>query len=190
MSNAFTDFALLETLQKTLRANNLKKPTEIQQKAIPLLMEGKSVVGIAETGSGKTLSYALPLLHQVKSIELKRMKTRGASQPKAMVLVPTRELGEQVSKVFKIFTHDTRLRVRSVLGGTSFDVAKENVRGEFEILVANRQVKRWNSVARTVREGRTVDRRSGESDTIGRKAADTRRGSPAEVRPTIAVDIC
>jgi superfamily II DNA/RNA helicase len=52
------------------------------------------------------------------------------------VIVPTRELGEQVSRVFKLFTHTTRLRVRTVLGGTTLDVAKRNIAGPFEILVA------------------------------------------------------
>ncbi len=136
MANSFKNLSLLDSLQKTLADKNFNKPTEIQSRAIPALLEGRSFIGVAETGSGKTLSYALPILHKVKTIELARKKERFASQPKALVVVPTRELGEQVAKVFKIFTHETRLRVRSVLGGTGFDVAKENVRGEFEILVA------------------------------------------------------
>jgi superfamily II DNA/RNA helicase len=52
------------------------------------------------------------------------------------VIVPTRELGEQVTKVFKLFTHDTRVRVRSVLGGTTLEIAKRNISGPFEVLVA------------------------------------------------------
>lgn len=132
----FKNFPLLESLQKTLVQKGFKTPTEIQQKAIPELLAKRSFVGVAETGSGKTLSYVLPILHILKTIELERKKTRPPSTPKALVVVPTRELGEQVAKVFKTFTHETRLRVRSVLGGTGIDVAKENVRGEFEILVA------------------------------------------------------
>lgn len=135
MSESFSQFPLLDSLQKTLKIKGLKKPTEIQRKAIPALLEGRSFVGVAETGSGKTLSYALPILHHVKKFDQENKALRAPGMPKALVVVPTRELGEQVSKVFKIFTHETRLRVRSVLGGTSYEVAKENVRGEFEILV-------------------------------------------------------
>ena len=74
-------------------------------------------IGIAETGSGKTLAYALPILHYLKTKENAGEQIQTESRPRALVLVPTRELGEQVSKVFKLFTHTTRLRVRTVLGG-------------------------------------------------------------------------
>jgi ATP-dependent RNA helicase RhlE len=134
--SSFKDFALLETLQATLTEKGLLSPTEIQARAIPALLEGRSVVGVAETGSGKTLSYALPILHMLKSLENNGQAVSIDGQPRALVVVPTRELGEQVSKVFKPFTHTTRLRVRTVLGGTAFDVARKNIQGPFEVLVA------------------------------------------------------
>ena len=133
---AFTELDLLPTLQATLAEKNFVTPTEIQSRALPMLLEGKSVVGVAETGSGKTLTFALPVLHMIKSLELAGDKVMDDSRPRAVVIVPTRELGEQVSKVFKPFTHTTRLRVRTVLGGTTFEVAKRNVSGQFEVLVA------------------------------------------------------
>lgn len=136
MPPSFKDFSLLKSLEQTLVEKQLTTPTEIQQKALPLLLEGRSVVGVAETGSGKTLAYALPILHLLKRQEDDGNKVTEDAKPRAVVIVPTRELGEQVSKVFKIFTHLTRLRVRTVLGGTSMQVAKENVKGNFEILVA------------------------------------------------------
>jgi superfamily II DNA/RNA helicase len=132
----FTDFPLLSSLQGTLHQNSLTLPTEIQQMAIPALLERRSLVGIAETGSGKTLAYVLPILHILKTMENTENRVTDESSPRALVLVPSRELGEQVSKVFKLFTHETRMRVRSVLGGTSIQVAKENVKGCVEILVA------------------------------------------------------
>jgi ATP-dependent RNA helicase RhlE len=133
---AFTDFDLLPSLQASLKEKELKKPTEIQSRAIPLLLNGKTIVGVSETGSGKTLAYALPILHMLKTLEINGDAVSEESQPRAAVIVPTRELGEQVSRVFKPFTHTTRLRVRTVLGGTALDVAKRNVNGTFEILVA------------------------------------------------------
>ena len=132
----FTDFDLLPSLQATLDERGLKTPTEIQESAIPLLLEEKSVVGVSETGSGKTLAYALPILHMLKSMENRGLRINLEGMPRACVIVPTRELGEQVTRVFKPFTHTTRLRVRSILGGTTLDIAKRNISGPFEILVA------------------------------------------------------
>jgi len=133
---SFDDFDLLESLRETLAASGFKKPTEIQARTMPALLNGKSIAGVAETGSGKTLAYALPLLHIVKSLENSGDKVTDTGRPRAVVIVPSRELGEQVSKVFKPFTHTTRVRVRTLLGGTTSEVAKRNVAGPFEILVA------------------------------------------------------
>jgi superfamily II DNA/RNA helicase len=134
--NTFTEFGLLPTLQETLVEKQILRPTEIQARAIPALLGGRSIVGIAETGSGKTLAYALPAMHHIKSLEITGDAITLSARPRALVVVPTRELGEQVTKAFKPFTHTTRLRVRSVLGGTTTEVAKRGLAGAFEILVA------------------------------------------------------
>jgi len=134
--NTFTEFNLLPTLQETLVEKQILHPTEIQARAIPVLLGGRSIVGIAETGSGKTLAYALPAMHHIKSLEIAGDAITLSARPRALVVVPTRELGEQVTKAFKPFTHTTRLRVRSVLGGTTTEVAKRGLAGAFEILVA------------------------------------------------------
>ncbi|MGZ3688724.1 MAG: DEAD/DEAH box helicase, partial [Bdellovibrionota bacterium] len=134
--STFASLDLLPTLQETLVEKGLSTLTEIQSKALPALLEGRSVVGVAETGSGKTLAYALPVLHRLKSLENEGNPVAADHRPRAVVLVPTRELGEQVTRVIKPFTHTTRLRVRSALGGTDLDVAKKNVSGKFEVLVA------------------------------------------------------
>ncbi|WP_413578060.1 DEAD/DEAH box helicase [Bdellovibrio sp. HCB290] len=134
--NNFADFALIPSLTKTLNSLRITKPTEIQRNTIPMLMSGQSAVGISETGSGKTLAYALPMLHLLKSLEDEGHPVTAEASPRAVVLVPTRELGEQVSKVFKTLTHDTRLRVRPALGGMAMEQARRNVSGVFEILLA------------------------------------------------------
>jgi superfamily II DNA/RNA helicase len=133
---SFSDFALLPTLLKTLKEKKLTKPTEIQTQIIPMMMSSQSVVGVSETGSGKTLAYVLPLLHQLKSLENSGDPVKEDSSPRAIVMVPTRELGEQISKVFKLFTHDTRLRVRPALGGMTFEQSRKNIAGPFEVLLA------------------------------------------------------
>ena len=136
MSTSFKEFSLLPSLKQTLKEIKISKPTEIQQKALPILLQGLSVVGVAETGSGKTLSYSLPILQKLKTQEDEGDPVSLEHTPRALIITPSRELGEQVSKVLKQFTHLTRLRVRTVLGGTSMDVAKESIKGKFEILVA------------------------------------------------------
>ena len=132
----FPEFGLLPSLLKTLKAKRIFTPTEIQMNAIPLMMSHQSVVGVSETGSGKTLTYALPLMHHLKTLESEANPVKKESAPRALVMVPTRDLGEQVSKVFKNFTHETRLRVRPALGGMTFEQARRNVAGPFEILLA------------------------------------------------------
>ena len=134
--STFSDFTLIHSLQETLREKNFVTPTEIQNLTLPELLNGHSIVGLAETGTGKTLAYVLPILHMLKTLENEGLSVKIKSQPRAIVIVPTRELGEQVSKVFKIFTHTTRLRIRSALGGTTMDMAKRNIAGCFEVLVA------------------------------------------------------
>lgn len=134
--NNFPEFGLLPSLLKTLKAQRIFTPTEIQRMAIPLLMSGQSVVGVSETGSGKTLTYALPLLHMLKNLEAEGQPVTAEATPRALVMVPTRDLGEQVAKVFKTFTHDTRLRVRPALGGMSMEQTVRNISGSFEILLA------------------------------------------------------
>jgi superfamily II DNA/RNA helicase len=132
----FSKFPLLPSLKRTLNAQGLVTATEVQERIIPLLLAGKAAIGVAQTGTGKTLAYVLPVLDRLKKRENEGLGVTQDSRPSAAILVPTRELGEQVTRVFKLFTHDTRLRVRSVLGGTSLGVAKRNVSGPFDVLVA------------------------------------------------------
>ncbi len=134
--STFSELPLLPTLLQTLGEQQLTTPTEVQLRAIPKLLAGRTLVGIAQTGSGKTLAYALPVLDHVKRLELADDSVVDTGRPRAIVLVPGRELGEQVAKVFKTFTHDTRLRVRAVFGGVKARVNHETVRGEIDVLIA------------------------------------------------------
>jgi superfamily II DNA/RNA helicase len=133
---SFDDFSLLPTLVASLAEQNLTRPTEIQARSLSPLLEGQSLIGVSETGSGKTLAYVLPMLDQLKRLETNGTPVSTPSRPRGLVLVPGRELGGQVSKVFKGLTHGTRLRVRSALGGSPKQIARQNVSGNFEILVA------------------------------------------------------
>lgn len=133
---SFSDFTLRPSLLQTLEEKEFTTPTEIQALALPPLLKGQSVAGIAETGSGKTLAYALSILNALKQLEDGGASVTEPGQPRALVLVPSSDLGEQVSRAFKEFTHHTRLRVRNALGGSAMAQARRNVDGPFEVLVA------------------------------------------------------
>jgi ATP-dependent RNA helicase RhlE len=132
----FSEFTLLPTLISSLAEQNLTKATDVQARTIPALLDDRSLVAVSETGSGKTLAYVLPMLHKLKTLELDGSGVSAPGRPRGLVLVPGRELGDQVSRVFKGLTHGTRLRVRTVLGGSHKKVAQRNVSGNFEVLVA------------------------------------------------------
>jgi ATP-dependent RNA helicase RhlE len=134
--SSFLAFELIPSLQSTLKEQGFVTPTEIQERALPALLRGESVVGVAETGSGKTLAYALSVLQKMKQLEEAGDAVSMAGQPRAVIIVPSSDLGEQVTKVLKVFTHETRLRVRSALGGITMGVARRNVASPFEILLA------------------------------------------------------
>jgi ATP-dependent RNA helicase RhlE len=134
--SSFQAFDLIPSLQSTLKKQGFVTPTEIQERALPALLRGESVVGVAETGSGKTLAYALSVLQKMKQLEEAGDAVSMAGQPRAVIIVPSSDLGEQVTKVLKVFTHETRLRVRSALGGITMGVARRNVASPFEILLA------------------------------------------------------
>jgi ATP-dependent RNA helicase RhlE len=114
---SFEKLGLDPALLKSLTDQQLLEPTPIQEQAIPVILEGKDVLGIAKTGSGKTASYALPLLQNLKGIE---SKNRHIS---ALVMVPTRELAVQVSDVIKTFSKalDKPLITMPVYGGVSIN---------------------------------------------------------------------
>lgn len=133
---SFSDYPLLPTIKTSLAEQDLSTPTEIQARSIPELLKGRSLVGVAETGSGKTLAYVLPMLHHIKELEAADAPVSDAGRPRGIVLVPGRELGEQVGRVFKSLTHHTRLRVRYAIAATNKPVARQNVNSDFEILVA------------------------------------------------------
>ena len=114
----FTALGLPNALQKALVALDMKKPTPIQVAAIPVILSGKDVLGIAQTGSGKTASYVLPVLTNLQKNAV--LKNR---QVKVLVIVPTRELAMQVNEVFWQFNKILPNRIKSlaVHGGVSIN---------------------------------------------------------------------
>jgi len=107
----FEKLGLSQEVLKVLKEEGFEKPTEIQEKSIPILLKGKDLVGGSATGSGKTLAFAAPIIENLKPN--KRVQ--------ALILTPTRELAEQVSESIKKFSKNRRLNVLAVYGGVSIE---------------------------------------------------------------------
>ncbi|TAN37937.1 MAG: DEAD/DEAH box helicase, partial [Candidatus Methanoperedens sp.] len=103
-------------------------PTSIQVRAIPLVMEGRDVMGLAQTGTGKTAAFVLPILH--------RLMQRGRRHVRALVIAPTRELAEQIHEAIGILGRQTRLQSVSIYGGVSMNLQIQKLRSGVEIVVA------------------------------------------------------
>ncbi len=124
----FNDLNLNTPLQNALEDLGYIYPTPIQVKSLPIVLSGKDVVGIAQTGTGKTLAYLLPILKQLKFSKQKH--------PRVLIIVPTRELVIQVvNEIEKLTTYITA-RVAGVYGGTNINTQKQTVYDGVDILVA------------------------------------------------------
>jgi len=130
---AFSQFNLQSSLLKSLEENAYKKPTDIQEKVIPLIEKSHDIMAKAQTGSGKTASFALPILEKWLSYE-KRKKPK----IKALVLAPTRELALQVSKTFETFSSnfDNKPKVVTIIGGEQIGQQLLDIQKGCDIVVA------------------------------------------------------
>jgi ATP-dependent RNA helicase RhlE len=129
---SFSSLGLSSSLLDVIASTNYEKATPIQKEAIPFILKGKDILGIAQTGSGKTASFVLPILDQFQN--LGKIKNRHVG---ALVLVPTRELAIQVNAVFQQFGKDLPKRIKSmaVYGGVSINPQMMGMQG-VDILVA------------------------------------------------------
>lgn len=114
----------------------LKTPTSIQRKVIPEILAAKSVIVLGETGSGKTLSYALPIVSKIKEREEQKGPNTVKGAPLVLVVAPTRELATQIHQVFKGISHHVKLRMRDLTGGDTHAKMKSVAATSYEILVA------------------------------------------------------
>ncbi len=124
----FKELNLSNALLNALDDMGYVHPTTIQEKGFSVMMSGKDVVGIAQTGTGKTLAYLLPCLRQLKFAK--------DGLPQILILVPTRELVVQVAEEVKKLTTYMEVRVGGVYGGTKIDTQREMVNDGLDVLVA------------------------------------------------------
>jgi ATP-dependent RNA helicase RhlE len=128
----FDALSLAPALLKALRDEGYATPTPIQAKAIPPALAGSDVLGIAQTGTGKTAAFALPTLHQLIT-----HKVVGAARgPRALVLAPTRELAAQIGESFATYGRHTGLRHAVIFGGVGQGPQVQAIRRGADILVA------------------------------------------------------
>jgi len=128
----FNRLGIIEPIQRALSAENIIDPTPVQRKAIPLVLAGYDVLGCAQTGSGKTAAFALPMLQNL--LKTRTSPIRGSTR--ALVLAPTRELADQIAGCFSSFGRYLDLRISAVYGGVSRnEQIKELTRG-VDILIA------------------------------------------------------
>ena len=111
----FDMLGLAPTLNKALETAGFKEPTPIQNQAIPLALEGHDILGLAQTGTGKTLAFGLPLIDHL----LAETGKPAPKTAKALILAPTRELVNQIAESLRVLTNGTRLKVATVVGGQS-----------------------------------------------------------------------
>lgn len=128
----FETLGLAPTLNAALKRAGLTQPTPIQSQAIPLAMQGHDVLGLAQTGTGKTLAFGLPLLDQLLAAPGKPLPRTVRS----LVLVPTRELATQIAESLSPLIQGTRLRVTIVVGGQSINRQIDLLTRGTDILVA------------------------------------------------------
>jgi ATP-dependent RNA helicase RhlE len=132
LPNSFSDLALIEPITRALQAENYDHPTPIQAQAIPHLLAGRDLLGIAQTGTGKTAAFGLPLLQRL-------FQDRSPARPRAaraLILTPTRELAIQIAESLRSYGRHLNLRLALVYGGVGQKPQVEALSRGVDILVA------------------------------------------------------
>ena len=124
----FSDFSLAQELLASVRHAGFDQPTPIQREAIPLALEGRDILASAETGSGKTAAFLLPIMSRLLSMQ------RGATR--ALVIAPTRELAAQIVEHFQLLARGTRLTCAAVHGGVAMGSQERAFRKGVDLVAA------------------------------------------------------
>ncbi len=128
----FDAFGLSEPILRALRTENFVTPTPVQAKAIPILLEGADLMAVAQTGTGKTAAFGLPLLEKIAS----RNEPPAPKSVQALVLVPTRELALQVHESLMVYARHLKLRHGIVIGGVKMNPQTRQLAQGVHVLVA------------------------------------------------------
>nr|WP_321406550.1 DEAD/DEAH box helicase [uncultured Carboxylicivirga sp.] len=127
----FEEFGLNARVLKGIEELGYKRPTDIQYKAIPAILEGEDVLGIAQTGTGKSAAFAIPILHL-----LQKKRAAVDAGVRCIVMTPTHELALQITDVFKNLGKNTTLKFTAIIGGTDQDKQIERLQKGTDIIIA------------------------------------------------------
>ena len=126
----FAELNLDPRIQSAIDAAGYETPTPIQEQAIPVIKKGGDVTGIAQTGTGKTAAFTLPMMHR-----LAKGRAR-ARMPRSLILCPTRELAAQVAENFETYGKDLKLNMALLIGGVSFKEQEQKLMRGVDVLIA------------------------------------------------------
>src|SRR5438309_1388907 len=127
----FDDLKLIEPLLRAVRAEGYTEPSPIQEQAIPHVLAGRDLLGCAQTGTGKTAAFALPILQRLVA-----QKAEGPRHIRVLVLTPTRELASQIGDSFTTYGKFTPIRQVTIFGGVNQGPQVDRLRRGTDILVA------------------------------------------------------
>lgn len=134
---SFDSLGLNTEILKALQEQNFTNPTPIQQQAIPVVLSGKDLIASAQTGTGKTASFALPILQKLIELQTKPDDTKKGKRPLyALILAPTRELAAQIGDNIRDYSRYLSIRSLVAFGGVSINPQMMKLRGGVDILVA------------------------------------------------------
>lgn len=129
----FEDYNFSDEVKMSIGKLGFVKPTDIQYKTIPHILKGEDVLAIAQTGTGKTAAFAIPIIEKLHTIKKQQSRKDGI---KAIVMVPTRELAIQINEVFVELSGNTRVKSFSVFGGVEQDPQIQKLEKGIDILIA------------------------------------------------------
>lgn len=132
-NTTFASLALAEPLLRAIKDSGYTTPTPIQAQAIPHVLQGGDVLAAAQTGTGKTAGFTLPILHQILSKPVKKL---AAGRPRALILTPTRELAAQVEESVRLYSRHTAVSSLVLFGGVNINPQTNALRKPIDIVVA------------------------------------------------------
>ena len=134
-TNGFADLGLSPELVTAMDELHLSEPTDIQAAAIPRILSGGHYMVASHTGSGKTLTYLLPVIHQIRQREATTGARAKPKRPRVLIVSPTRELAEQVRGVAKHVSHHARFSSELIIGGDKFATQREKLNRPLDVVV-------------------------------------------------------
>jgi ATP-dependent RNA helicase RhlE len=128
----FEDYPITPELKKSIAKLGYRRPTDIQYKAIPPILKGEDVLAIAQTGTGKTAAFAIPILHHLHQQKVRERRPDGI---KCLIMVPTRELALQITEVIQQLGKHTKVKTDCIFGGVDQEPQIDSLESRLDILV-------------------------------------------------------